>query len=111
MRIGRNTSANQTRVVVLTADAGFGDSVRTTFGASAAIELVLIPGHLAEQGDTLEVGEATVVVVDLDAGRPDEMAALARLMTRIGTWPPVIAVTQTFDQDVARTLLQMRVAD
>jgi pilus assembly protein CpaE len=111
MRIGRNTSANQTRVVVLTADAGFGDSVRTTFGASAAIELVLVSGHLAEQGDTLEVGEATVVVVDLDAGRPDEMAALARLMTRIGTWPPVIAVTQTFDQDVARTLLQMRVAD
>jgi pilus assembly protein CpaE len=50
-------------------------------------------------------------VVDLDAGRADEMAALARLMSRVGTWPPVIAVTQTFDQDVARTLLQMRVAD
>ena len=56
-------------------------------------------------------GEATVVVVDLDAGRADEMAALARLMARIGTWPPVIAVTQVFDENVARTLLQMRIAD
>ena len=55
--------------------------------------------------------DATVVVVDLDAGRAEEMAALARLMARIGNWPPVIAVTQTFDENVARTLLQMRVAD
>ena len=69
------------------------------------------PAALAEQGDTLDVADATVVVVDLDAGRADEMAALARLMARVGTWPPVIAVTQTFDENVARTLLQMRTAD
>ena len=49
--------------------------------------------------------------VDFDAGRAEEMAALARLMARIGNWPPVIAVTQSFDENVARTLLQMRVAD
>ena len=79
MRIGRNSSTNQTRVVVLTADAAFENSVRTTFGASSAIELVMVSGRLAEQGDTLEVQNATVAVVDLDAGRADEMAALARL--------------------------------
>ena len=32
-------------------------------------------------------------------------------MARIGAWPPVIVVTQSFDETVARTLLQMRVAD
>jgi pilus assembly protein CpaE len=32
-------------------------------------------------------------------------------MSRIGAWPPVIAVTQSFDENLARTLLQMRVAD
>jgi pilus assembly protein CpaE len=111
MRISRNSSQNQTRVVVLTADAAFENSVRTTFGASTSIELVMVSGRLAEQGDALEVQNATVVVVDLDAGRADEMTALARLMTRVGTWPPVIAVTQAFDENVARTLLQMRVAD
>ena len=32
-------------------------------------------------------------------------------MARIGPWPPVIVVAQSFDATVARTLLQMRVAD
>ena len=111
MRMGRTTETNRTRVVVLTADAEFERSVRTTFGASSAIELEMVSGGVAEKGDTLETADATVVVVDLDAGGADEMGALSRLMARIGTWPPVIAVTQTFDESVARTLLQMRIAD
>ena len=111
MRIGRSSSSSQTRVVVLSADAEFDASVRSTFGASAAIELTMVSGRLADQGDSLDVSGATIVVVDLDAGRDEEMAALARLMIRVGQWPPVIAVTQSFDESVARTLLQMRVAD
>ena len=111
MRIGRNANMNRTRVVVLTADAEFDSSVRSTFAASSAIELSVVSGRLAEQGDTLELSDATVVVLDFDAGRAEEMAALARLMARIGNWPPVVAVTQKFDENVARVLLQMRVAD
>ena len=113
MRLGRNPSsdANRTRVVVLTADAEFDRSARATFGASNAIELTIVPGHIAECGDTLDVAGATVVVVDLDAGREAEMQALTRLMARVQAWPPVVAVTQSFDENVARTLLQMRVAD
>src|SRR5665647_1445988 len=91
MRIGRSASSNRTRVVILTADEEIDRS--------------------AEQGDTFDIAGATVVVVDLDAGRDDEMQALARLMARVGAWPPVIAVTQTFDENVARKLMQMRIAD
>ena len=98
-------------MVVLTADAEFDASVRATFGASSAIDLVMVTGRVTEQSDTLDAQDATVVVVDLDAGRDDEMAALARLMSACAAWPPVIAVTQSFDANVARTLLQMRVAD
>jgi pilus assembly protein CpaE len=111
MRASRSQTPSRTRVVVLTADDSFGDSVRTTFAVSSAIDLTLVAGGIAERGDALDIGEATVVVVDLDAGRPEEMAALAQLMARIGQWPPVIAVTQSFDENVARTLLQMRIAD
>jgi pilus assembly protein CpaE len=111
MRIGRSASSSRTRVVVLTADEEFNRSARATFGASSAIELSMVSGRIAEQGDALEVEGATVVVVDLDAGRDDEMQALSRLMARVGAWPPVIAVTQAFDENVARTLLQMRIAD
>jgi pilus assembly protein CpaE len=113
MRLGRNPNpdSNRTHVVVLTADAEFDRSARATFGSSSAIELTVVPGRIAEHGDTLDVTNATVVVVDLDAGRDDEMAALQRLMARVRAWPPVVAVTQSFDENVARTLLQMRVAD
>src|SRR5215467_6031333 len=102
MRIGRNNNTNRTRVAVLTADAEFDSSVRSTFGASSAIELSVVSGCLAEQADTLEVSDATVIVLDFDAGRAEEMAALARLMSRVGNWPPVVAVTQKFDESVAR---------
>ena len=113
MRLGRSSSpnSNRTRVVVLTADAEFERSVRATFGASSAIELTMVPGRIAECSDKLDVENATVVVVDLDAGSDQEMAALARLMARVRAWPPVVAVTQSFDENVARTLLQMRIAD
>src|ERR1700719_1244459 len=111
MRIGRDTSSERTRVVVLTADAAFDHSARVTFGASSAIDLTLVSGSIAEHGDALDVAGATVIVVDLDAGRDEEMQALSRLMLRVGAWPPVIAVTQGFDENVARTLMQMRLAD
>jgi pilus assembly protein CpaE len=113
MRIGRSPSpdSNRTRVVVLTADAEFDRSARATFGASSAIELTIVAGRIAGLGDTLDVANATVVVIDLDAGSGEEMAALTRLMARVRAWLPVVAVTQSFDENVARTLLQMRVAD
>jgi hypothetical protein len=97
MGIGRTSDTNRTRVVVLSADTEFENSVRTTFSASSAIELTMVSGNLAEYGDSLDLTDATVAVVDLGAGRPDEMEALARFMARVGTWPPVIVVTQTFD--------------
>jgi pilus assembly protein CpaE len=113
MRLSRSPTPGSTRsrVVVVTADAEFDRSVRATFGASSAIDLAVVTGRIAEQGETLDVEGATVVVVDLDAGRADEMQALAKLMARVRAWPPVIAVTQSFDENVARTLLQMRIAD
>ena len=104
-------SANSTRVTVVTADPAFEAAMRATFGASNAIDLTIVSGSLPEHADTLDCEDTTVLVVDIDAAVATEMTALARLMARVGTRPPVIAVTQSFDANAARTLVQMRVAD
>jgi pilus assembly protein CpaE len=106
----KNTE-NKTQVVIVTADAGFEESARETFNASPQIDLRVVNGGLAENAGTLNVEGATVVVIDLEAGRDDEMQALKSLLSRLGSYPPVVVVTQVFDADVARTLVQMRVAD
>jgi pilus assembly protein CpaE len=112
MRIGRsNSPASKTQVVVLTADSAFEEQARTTFGASDQIMLRVVSGTLAAIDSEFDVEGATVVVIDLDASQPEQMHALDRLMQRIGAWPPIVVVTQAFDESVARTLLQMRVAD
>src|SRR5215813_5662917 len=111
MRIGRpNSSANAAQVVVLTADPGFHEQARATFGASDQIGLRVVSGMLSAVAGNFNVEGATVVVVDLDAGRVEEMQALEDLIVRIGPWPPVIVVTQAFDESVARMLFKMRVA-
>ena len=111
MRFGRPKNiANKTRVVVLTADGAFGQSVQDTFSASSQIDLVLVPGSLTTVG-RLDIDKATVVVVDVDSGSEAEMRALHDLVASTNGQPPIVAVTQTFDESVARRLLQMRVAD
>jgi pilus assembly protein CpaE len=105
------SAANKTGVAVLTADPAFEQSVRSTFVASAQITLRVTPGTVSEAGEQFDLTDATVAVIDLDAGRDGEMPALQDLMARIGAWPPVVVVTQVFDAEVARRLLQMRVAD
>jgi pilus assembly protein CpaE len=112
MRIGRSkNTVNKTRVVILTPDAGFEESARATFATSPQIDLHVIQGALPAAAEKLDVQGATVVVIDLDASREEEMQALQGFIACVGAWPPVVVVTQTFDESVARTLLQMRVAD
>ena len=111
MRIGRSvTPGIQASVVILTADDGFEATARATFGASAQIGLDVIKGPLADRQE-LDVQGATVVIADVDSSDEAEMAALERLVTRIGTWPPVVAVMPSFDGAAVRRLMQLRVAD
>jgi pilus assembly protein CpaE len=105
------TPGLQTRVVVLTADDGFEESARATFGTSSQIALDVIRGKLSDGTDGLALAGATVVVADVDGADEAEMRALEHIMSRIGSRPPVVAVMQSFEADVTRRLMQMRVAD
>ncbi len=112
MQVSRSApSGVQTKVVVLTADDGFEEQVRATFGASPKITLDVIKGTLASRAADASFEGASVVVADVNGDDEAEMHALARVMERIGSWPPVVVVAQTLDASVARRLMQMRVSD
>jgi pilus assembly protein CpaE len=112
MRSSRPKSgALKTKVLAVTADAAFEESVRATFASTAQIELALLSGTLAAHEDRIGGDDVAVIVIDLDTRRTDELSALTRLMGRLNGWPPVIVVTPAFDKDTARQLLQVRVAD
>ncbi len=105
------TTSNKTRIEVLTVDSEFERSLRDAFSAGGQVDLRMVDGTIATHVDALGREGVTVVVVDLDVGNDKEVAALERLSSRLGGWPPVVAVTPSFDKDVARRLVQMRVAD
>ena len=111
MRSNRTKTTNKTVVSVLTADPEFDESIRATFAAAAQIDLRMIAGTVLTHEEAVAFEDSTVVVIDLDLVREAEIAALQRLMAKIGDWPPVVVVTRSFDKEVARQLLQMRVAD
>jgi pilus assembly protein CpaE len=109
---GRSTTAApRPRIVALTADAAFERLLRSTFAAEEAVDLVVYPGRLAEAKAKLELREATVLLIDLDAGRHEEVAALQSLAARVAGSLPILVVTEGFSEAVARRLLQIRIAD
>jgi pilus assembly protein CpaE len=111
MRTGRSASSALTEVVVLTADGELAEQMRRTFGAAEHVGLRLLPGTLPGLEKVLDLAGAAVAVIDVDAAQPHELQALDRLMARVGSWLPIVAVTRSLDENVARTLLQMRLAD
>ena len=112
MRNSRSKAgSSKTKVLVVTADAAFEESVRSTFASAGQIELGVISGPLSANEAKVVGEDLTVIVVDLDPAQESELAALTRLMGRLNGWPPVVVITPNFDRDTARQLLLMRVAD
>jgi pilus assembly protein CpaE len=103
--------SSRTRVIALTADTQFEEQLRQTFSTSPQIDFDLRAATVTEAGDRIDPDGATVIIIDLDAARADEMQALERLAIRTGGWPPIVVVAQVFDANVARTLIQMKIAD
>jgi pilus assembly protein CpaE len=108
--LNESAQGAKTRVVVLTADTAFEQSVRTTFGSSGQLELNVVAGSVADHA-ALDLGDAAVVIADIDSTRSEDFQGLQRLVGRLGGRPPIIVVTQAFSEAVARQLLQVRVAD
>jgi pilus assembly protein CpaE len=112
MRNSRSkSSSSKTNVLVVTADTVFEEQARATFATAPQIELSVLNGPLSVNESKITGEDLTVIVVDFDPAHEPELAALTRMMGRLNGWPPVVAITPSFDKEIARQLLQMRVAD
>ena len=98
------------RIVVLTADPAFEESVCATFSRAGQIALSIVKSKPSACKSSDLTG-ATILIIDVDGGDEAELDALAIMMKHIGSQPPVVAVTQSFDSVLARRFMQMRVAD
>jgi pilus assembly protein CpaE len=98
------------RIIVLTADPAFEESVCATFSSSGQIGLSIVKSKPSASNSNDWAG-ATILIIDVDDGDEAELDALAIMMKHIGSQPPVVAVTQSFDSALARRFMQMRVAD
>jgi len=106
-----NPEPAKTRVVAQCRDADFERLVRATFGLDGKVELVVANGVFASEVRKLDTADATVVIVDIDPASEADFSALNTLTQRTAGTPPVIVAIPSFDVNLARQLLQMRVAD
>jgi pilus assembly protein CpaE len=104
-------ATNKARIVLLSADANFGQSMRSAFGADVRFEFSVVEDWLRGGRANLAIGGAAVVIIDLNNAGQEELTELQRLINQAGHQLPVIAVLQDFNEILARKLVQMRVAD
>jgi pilus assembly protein CpaE len=98
------------KIVVVTDEQAFADSVRAAFAASAQVDLEIVREKLST-AQAIDFEGAVVLIADLGDSDEIELQALELIVTRAGHRPPVVAVAKTFDNAVARRLMQMRIAD
>jgi pilus assembly protein CpaE len=106
-----NPEPAKTRVVAQCRDADFERLVRATFGLDGKVELSITNGIFANEVRKLDTADATVVIADIDPASEADLSALNALTQRTAGIPPVIVAIPSFDVNLARHLLQMRVAD
>lgn len=98
-------------IIVVTADVEFANYAKNVFGTSRQIDLTVLPSTVSDLGNAFELSNCSVIVVDLNVDRQEEIDALSRLMARVNFNTPVIVVTNRCDENTARLLLHMRIAD
>jgi pilus assembly protein CpaE len=101
------------RVVLLSTDVGFIQAARSVFGAKAAIGLSVVESGLTSQSAEREIASAAIAIVDIRSSEQleDDLTNLQHLISRVDRDVPIVAVVDTFNESVARKLVQMRVVD
>ena len=98
-------------IALVGADSPFLNSVAAALGSMRVITPAVLKVPIEQALGRPELDAAAVIVVDIDSKRRESLVALQGLMARLGGRAPVIALTDSFDDGLARWFLQVRVAD
>jgi pilus assembly protein CpaE len=98
-------------IALVGADSPFLNSVAAALGSMRVITPAVLKIPIEQALGRPELDVAAVIVVDIDSKRRESLVALQGLMAHLGGRAPVIALTESFDDALARWFLQVRVAD
>jgi pilus assembly protein CpaE len=106
-----DTSAPKPSILLIGTDAAFLKTVEAALSQSRAVAVSAIAEPIEQAGKRPELDTAAVLVVAIDAKRRESLGALQALVGRLGGRVPVVVLTDSFDDALARWFLQIKVSD
>jgi pilus assembly protein CpaE len=101
-------STGPVEIALISSDPQFAAVMRAASGARASVKV--IPDHI-RNSPAVDFDSVRAIIVDIDARNHADLVSLQGFMSRVAGRVPVVVVTETFDDAVARWFLQIRVAD
>lgn len=109
--MAQDPSSPLSAIVLVGSDTTLLNAVAAALGPMPTLSVTVIPETIEQAVRRPELEAAAVVVVDLDSKRRESLLALQSFTSRAGGRVPVIVLTESFDDALARWFLQIRVAD
>jgi pilus assembly protein CpaE len=98
-------------IVLISPDRAFVQDTRTAFSSSDKINLTTVEKSITELRGEVQDANCGAVIVDIDAGKLEQIEALQRLVRRLEGTIPIVVVTQEFNAAAVRILVQLQLAD
>jgi pilus assembly protein CpaE len=106
-----DSTAPRHAILLIGTDAAFLKTVEAALSHSRAVAVTAIPEPIETAGKRPELDEAAVLVIAIDSKRRESLIALQGLVGRLGGRVPVVVLTDSFDDALARWFLQIKVSD
>src|SRR5215211_5245768 len=101
----------RTKVLVVTADAEFRRSAQETLSSSSRLDAIAAPNGFEAKIDHALLEGAGLIIFDIDSPDGHATGALNEFIKQMDGRCPIIVVTTVFHPEIARQLLQLKVAD
>src|SRR5919112_3252932 len=106
-----DTTSPRPSILLIGPDAAFLKPIEAALGQSRAVSVSAIIEAVEQVGKRPELEEAAVIVIALDSKRRESLMALQTLVNHLGGRIPVVVLTDSFDDALARWFLQIKVSD